>query len=94
MIYEVFRRERAGQPYEHGGSFHAPNREFAEIYAREFYARRQESVSLWIVPRDEIVELDEFGYDDFPPTYRRVDGYSIKGRLREARERAGTARDR
>jgi phenylacetate-CoA oxygenase PaaH subunit len=94
MIWEVFRRERAGQPYEHGGSFHAPNREFAEIYAREFYARRQESVSLWIVPRDEIVELDHFGYEDFPPTYRRVDGYSIKSKLKEARERAGTSRDR
>ena len=93
MIYEVFRRERPGQAYEHAGSFRAPNREFAEIYAREFYARRQESESLWIVPRDEIVELDDFGYE-FLPTYRRVDGYSIKTKLREARERAGTARDR
>jgi ring-1,2-phenylacetyl-CoA epoxidase subunit PaaB len=93
VIYEVFRRERSGQPYEHAGSFHAPNREFAEIYARDFYARRQESESLWIVPRDEIVELDEFGYE-FLPDYRRVQGYSIKARLTEARERAGTARDR
>jgi ring-1,2-phenylacetyl-CoA epoxidase subunit PaaB len=93
MIWEVFRRERPGQAYEHAGSFHAPNREFAEIYARDFYARRQESESLWIVPRDDIVELDEFGYE-FLPDYRRVQGYSIKARLKEARERAGTARDR
>jgi phenylacetate-CoA oxygenase PaaH subunit len=93
MIWEVFRRERAGQPYEHGGSFHAPNREFAEIYARDFYARRQESESLWLVPRDEIVALDDFGYE-FLPDYRRVQGYSIKAKLKEARERAGTARDR
>jgi hypothetical protein len=36
--------------------------------------------------------MEEFGYE-FEPTYRRVDGYSIKGRLKEARERAGTSKD-
>ena len=60
MIYEVFRQERKGQPFQHAGSFHAPDREFADAYAREFYARRQESVALWVVPRDEIMEIDEF----------------------------------
>jgi hypothetical protein len=34
-------------------------------------------------------EIDEFP-DEFDLKYRRVDGYSIKSRLREARERAGT----
>ena len=90
MIYEVFRQERKGQPFAHGGSFHAPNREFADAYAREFYARRQESVALWVVPRDEIMAIEEFP-DEFDLKYRRVDGYSIKARLKEARERAGTA---
>ena len=32
--------------------------------------------------------------DEFDLKYRRVDGYSIKARLKEARERAGTAGDR
>ena len=90
MIFEVFRQERKGQPFVHGGSFHAPDRAFADAYAREFYARRQESVALWVVPREAIVELDEFP-DEFDLKYRRVDGYSIKARLKEARERAGTA---
>ena len=90
MIFEVFRQERKGQPFTHGGSFHAPNREFADAYAREFYARRQESVALWVVPRDEVMTIEEFP-DEFDLKYRRVDGYSIKGRLKEARERAGTA---
>ena len=40
MIYEVFRQERKGQPFTHGGSFHAPDQAFADAYAREFYARR------------------------------------------------------
>ena len=86
-IYEVFRQERKGQPFQHAGSVTAPDEAFAEIYAREQYARRQESVALWLVPRDALHEIDEFP-DEFEMKYRRVDGYSIKARLKEARERA------
>jgi phenylacetate-CoA oxygenase PaaH subunit len=91
-VWEVFRQERKGQAFQHGGSFHAPDRAFAEAYAREFYARRQESVALWVVPRDEIMAIEDFP-DEFDLKYRRVDGYSIKARLKEARERAGTAKE-
>ena len=93
MIYEVFRQEREGQPFQHGGSLEAPNLEFAEAYAREFYGRRNESVALWIVPRDAVHELDDpYVAHVFDREYRRVDGYSIKVKLKEARERAGPAR--
>ena len=67
-----------------------PDARFAEIYAREQYGRRGESSALWLVPRSTIVEIAEFP-DEFDLKYRRVDGYSIKARLREARERAGTS---
>jgi phenylacetate-CoA oxygenase PaaH subunit len=95
VIYEVFRQERSGQPFQHGGALEAPNREFAEAYAKEFYGRRKESVALWVVPRDEIVEVqDPYVADVFDRDYRRVDGYSLKQKLKEARERvAGTATD-
>ena len=90
MIYEVFRQEREGQPFQHGGSVEAPNAQFADAYAREFYGRRNESVALWIVPRDAIMEVEEpYVAEVFDRDYRRVDGYSLKARLREARERAG-----
>ena len=89
MIFEVFRQERKGQPFQHAGTVTAPNEQFAEIYAREQYGRRQESAALWLVPREAVSEIDEFP-DEFDLKYRRVDGYSIKTRLREARERAGT----
>ena len=88
-VYEVFRQERKGQAFQHAGSVAAPDERFAEIYAREQYGRRQESTALWLVPRDALRELAEFP-DEFDLKYRRVDGYSIKARLREARERAGT----
>jgi 1,2-phenylacetyl-CoA epoxidase PaaB subunit len=29
MIWEVFRQDRKGQPFEHGGSIEAPDVEFA-----------------------------------------------------------------
>jgi ring-1,2-phenylacetyl-CoA epoxidase subunit PaaB len=91
-VWEVFRQERKGQAFQHAGSVVAPDRRFAEIYAREQYGRRQESAALWLVPREAIDEVAEFP-DEFDLKYRRVDGYSIKARLREARERAGTLQD-
>jgi ring-1,2-phenylacetyl-CoA epoxidase subunit PaaB len=88
-VFEVFRRERHGQPFQHAGTVWAPDVRFAEIYAREQYGRRQESDALWLVPREAIRAVDDFP-DEFDLKYRRVDGYSIKTRLREARQRAGT----
>jgi phenylacetate-CoA oxygenase PaaH subunit len=90
VIFEVFRQERKGQAFQHAGSVEAPDLRFAEIYAREQYGRRGESEALWLVPRDQIHAIAEWA-DEFDLKYRRVDGYSIKARLKEARERAGTA---
>ena len=90
MIYEVFRQERKGQPFEHAGSVVAPDASFAEAYAHEQYGRRGESAALWVVPRDAIREIEDFP-DELGRNYHRVDGYSLKVKLKEARERAGTA---
>ena len=90
LVFEVFRRERAGAAMQHAGSVVAPDERFAEVYAREQYGRRGESDALWLVPRDAVSEIEEF-VDEFDLKYRRVDGYSIKERLREARELAGTS---
>ena len=92
MIWEVFRQERKGQAFAHAGSVVAPDAELAEVWAREQYGRRGESEALWLVPREAIHAVTEWA-DEFDLKYRRVDGYSIKARLREARERAGTAAD-
>jgi phenylacetate-CoA oxygenase PaaH subunit len=93
VIYEVFRQERKGQPFQHAGSIEAPNDAFADWYAREQYGRRGESVALWVVPREAVHEIGEF-IDELERNYHRVDGYPLKEKLKEARERAGTAGDR
>jgi phenylacetate-CoA oxygenase PaaH subunit len=89
-IFEVFRREKKGQPFAHAGSVEAPDAAFADAWAREQYGRRGGSEALWLVPRAAIHQVTEWA-DEFDLKYRRVDGYSIKERLRIARERAGTA---
>jgi phenylacetate-CoA oxygenase PaaH subunit len=93
VIYEVFRQERKGQPFQHAGSVDAPDDAFADAYAREQYGRRGESVALWVVPRAAVHQVSDF-VDELERNYHRVDGYSLKAKLKEARERAGTARDR
>jgi phenylacetate-CoA oxygenase PaaH subunit len=90
VIYEVFRQERKGQAFHHAGSLEAATHDFAEAYAKEFYGRRGESEALWVVPREAIIEVDEI-VDELNRNYHRVDGYSLKQKLKEARERAGSA---
>ena len=95
MIYEVFRQERKGQAFQHAGSIEAPDEQFAESYAREQYGRRGESTALWIAPREALRPIEDF-VDELNRNYHRVDGYPLKEKLKEARERAGTTptRDR
>ena len=93
MIYEVFRQERKGQAFQHAGAIEAPDDRFAEWYAREQYGRRGESEALWVVPRTAILHIEDF-VDELNRNYHRVDGYPLKEKLKEARERAGTAAPR
>jgi phenylacetate-CoA oxygenase PaaH subunit len=91
VIYEVFRQERKGQPFQHAGSVEAADDHFANVYAREQYGRRGESAALWVVPRDAVIEIDDF-VDELNRNYHRVDGYPLKEKLKEARERAVSAK--
>ena len=89
-VYEVFRQERKGQAFAHAGSIAAPDAAFAEAYGREQYGRRGESVALWVVPRDSVLQIEEF-VDELQRNYHRVDGYPLKEKLAKARERAGAS---
>jgi len=94
-VWEVFRQEDEGDPMVHAGNVNAADEELAMHYAREFYGRRGESFALWIVPRDAVEEVREpYVAEVFDRDYRRVDGYSLKVKLKEARERAGTSEPR
>ena len=57
---------------------------------RESSTAGAKSVALWVVPRESIMQIEEF-VDELQRNYHRVDGYPLKAKLKEARERAGTA---
>ena len=72
------------------GLSEAADDHFADVYAREQYGRRGESTALWVVRRDAILPIEEF-VDELNRNYHRVDGYPLKEKLKEARERASRA---
>ena len=57
-LWEVFVRSKGGLNHRHVGSVHAPDAELALRHARDTYTRRQEGVSLWVVPSASIVASD------------------------------------
>ena len=57
-LYEVFIRARSGLEHKHVGSIHAVDTRMAIEHARDLYTRRQEGVSIWVVPSSEITASD------------------------------------
>nr|WP_251308121.1 1,2-phenylacetyl-CoA epoxidase subunit PaaB [Halomonas sp. NCCP-2165] len=53
-LYEVFVRSKHGLSHKHVGSVHAADRRMALENARELYTRRNEGVSIWVIPAKEI----------------------------------------
>jgi ring-1,2-phenylacetyl-CoA epoxidase subunit PaaB len=58
LLYEVFIRSRSGLEHKHVGSLHAADARMAIEHARDTYTRRQEGVSIWVVPSSQIVASD------------------------------------
>ena len=55
LLWEVFVQLEGGEPHQHAGSVHAPDKELAMQNARDVYGRRGKVVSLWVVPSDQII---------------------------------------
>ena len=58
MIWEVFRQEQPGGYHTHCGNVHAPDREMARQFAAIQHGRRKPTNSIWVVPQDEVGEID------------------------------------
>jgi ring-1,2-phenylacetyl-CoA epoxidase subunit PaaB len=72
-LYEVFVRSRAGLEHKHVGSLHAADARMAIEAARDVYTRRQEGVSLWVVPAAQIIASDPQEADSlFEPARDKV----------------------
>lgn len=53
-LYEVFVRSKHGLNHKHVGSVHAADAAMAMENARDLYTRRNEGVSIWVVPSNAI----------------------------------------
>ena len=86
-LYEVFIRARGGLDHKHVGSLHAADARMALDHARDLYTRRQEGVSIWVVPSAVITGtvLDPSG---LPLPKARVTAKSLETALATSRETA------
>lgn len=57
-LFEIFIRSKAGLNHRHVGSLHAADDEMAIEMARDVYTRRNEGVSIWVVPSNAITASD------------------------------------
>ena len=53
-LWEIFIRSKNGLNHKHVGSLHATDAAMAIENARDVYTRRNEGVSIWVVPSTEI----------------------------------------
>lgn len=83
-LWEVFLRAKRGLNHVHVGSLHAPDAELALRHARDLYCRRNEGVSIWVVPSAAITasspeEKDPFFAPAADKVYRHPTFYPIPG---------------
>ena len=81
-LWEVFIRAKRGLPHNHVGSLHAADAESALHNARDVYTRRQEGVSIWVVPAGAITasspdEKDPFFGPAADKVYRHPTFYEV-----------------
>jgi ring-1,2-phenylacetyl-CoA epoxidase subunit PaaB len=64
-LWEVFIRSKRGLSHNHVGSLHAADASMALRMARDVYTRRQEGVSIWVVPAASITASSPDEKDPF-----------------------------
>lgn len=86
-LWEVFIRSKSGLDHRHCGSLHAADAKMAIENARDVYTRRQEGVSIWVVPSAQITASDpDQASELFDPAqdkiYRHPTFYDLPDELR------------
>jgi ring-1,2-phenylacetyl-CoA epoxidase subunit PaaB len=86
-LWEVFIRSKSGLSHKHVGSLHAADADMALANARDVYTRREEGVSIWVVPSEHITASDPAESDElFEPAkdkiYRHPTFYNLPDELK------------
>lgn len=83
--FEVFTQKKKGTQHIHGGIVHAPNAEMAIVFAKEQFARRGQTVNIWVVPSSEVTATsyeDSDIFDTIPEKiYREAAAYKTRDKI-------------
>jgi len=72
-LWEVFVRSKQGLEHKHCGSLHASDAQMALQMARDVYTRRNEGVSIWVVPSAQIIASQPQNNDvNFDPAADKI----------------------
>ena len=85
-LWEIFIRSKSGLSHKHVGSLHAADATMAIENARDVYTRRNEGVSIWVVPSKAITasnpdERDELFDPASDKIYRHPTFYDLPDEL-------------
>lgn len=85
QTYQVFHQKKRGDKHICVGIVHAPSDEMALIFAKEQFARRGETVNMWVVNTRHVLALDYDDTDIFSTTtektYRDPAGYKVNDKI-------------
>lgn len=85
QTYEVFHQGKSGAQHVHVGIVHAPNANMALLLAKEQYARRGQTVNIWVVNTRDVVAMATEDSDIFTTTpeknYRDVGAYMVRNKV-------------
>lgn len=82
ILFEVFVRSKHGLNHKHVSSVHAAHANMALESARDLYTRRNEGVSIWVVPSAQITatagdEKEPFFDPSQDKVYRHASFYEL-----------------
>lgn len=82
-LWEVFIQSKPGLAHKHAGNVHATDGEMALQNARDVYGRRNEGISMWVVPANAITASSPEDQSSFfdpanDKVYRHPSFYELK----------------
>jgi ring-1,2-phenylacetyl-CoA epoxidase subunit PaaB len=83
--WEVFHQKKRGEQHTHVGIVHAPDAVLAMVFAKEQYARRLNTTSLWVVRSSDVFATTNEEEDMFETTpekkFRDASGYPVRDKI-------------
>jgi phenylacetate-CoA oxygenase PaaH subunit len=87
--FEVFLKKPGKDEFRHAGSLQASDPAMARILARDSYCRRGEGDQMWLVDRNDVVEVDpDLLSTTADLAHRNNDGSAVAARRKRLREHA------